>query len=334
MESAVSDSSSGILNILRNSSDYVSGEHISAELGVSRSAVWKNIEKLREKGYIINAVSNRGYHLSECIDLPVSDEIHRYLDTEWLGNKIVYRDSVDSTNSLAMLFASRGAAQGTVFTADQQTGGRGRMGRKWISPPGINLYLSIILRPEVSPAEASQIPILSVISSIRALKRMVPDLPFVIKWPNDIYCRGRKISGTLCEMKAEIDRVNHVVVGTGINVNMPPPDDSIRDIATSLLIETGREYSRVKLAALLLEEFERIYNKWLSEGNLEFILIEWNDYSLLKNEEIEVRTATRLVSGKAMGIASNGALKLELPDGTERLVYAGDATLHGASQGS
>ena len=301
------------------------------ELGVSRSAVWKNIGKLREQGYIIDAVSNRGYRLSEGIDLPISDEIHRYLNTECFGSEIVYMDSVDSTNSLAMIFAARGAAHGTVVTADQQTEGRGRMGRKWISPPGSNLYLSIILRPEVSPAEASQIPVLSVMASIRALERMVSDLPLGIKWPNDIYCRGRKISGTLCEMKAEIDRVNHVVVGTGINVNMKPSDDSIRDIATSLFMETGSEYSRVRLAAFLLDEFERVYNRWLSEGNLEFIIDEWDEYSVLKGMQIDVRTTTRIVSGKAMGIARNGALRLQLPDGTIRLVYAGDVTLRGAS---
>ncbi len=326
--------SARILKMLRNNRDYISGEDISAELGVSRSAVWKSIGKLRDKGYIIDAVSNRGYRLSEGIDLPISDEIHRYLETECFGSEIVYMDSVDSTNNLAMTLAARGAVHGTVVTADQQTDGRGRLGREWISPPGTNLYLSIILRPEVSPAGASQIPVLSVMASIKALERTVSDLPFRIKWPNDIYCRGRKVSGTLCEMKAEIDRVNHVVVGTGININMKLPDDSIKDKATSLLVETGNEYSRVRLAVFLLEEFERVYKRWLIEGNLEFIIDEWNSFSLLKDKQIEVRTANRTVRGKALGIDLNGALKLELPDGSVRFVYAGTATLHGASQGS
>lgn len=227
-----------------------------------------------------------------------------------------------------MTLAAGGAAHGTVVTADQQTNGRGRKGREWISPPGSNLYLSIILRPEVSPAYASQIPILSVIASVRALERMVPDLPFRIKWPNDIYCSGRKISGTLCEMKAEMDRVNHVVVGTGINVNIKSFDVSIRDIATSLLLESGSEHSRARIAAFLLEEFEIVYTRWLSEGNLEFIVDEWNRYSLLKDMQIDIRTATKIISGKSVGITHNGALKLALPDGDIRLIYAGDATLH------
>jgi len=327
----MSKNSSRILEILRNSGNYISGEEISSKLGISRSAVWKSISKLRDIGYIIDAASNRGYRLSEGIDLPISDEIHRYLDTEYFGSEIVYMKKVDSTNDLALTLARQSAAHGTVVTADQQTRGRGRKGREWISPQGVNLYLSIILKPEVSPAEASQIPVLSVVASIRALKRIVPDLPFMIKWPNDIYCRGRKISGTLCEMKAEIDSVNYVVVGTGININMKQSRDSIRDTATSLLIETGNKYSRVKITVFLLEEFEKIYRKWLSEGNLEFIIEEWNRFSLLKGLEVDVRTPTRIITGKAIGIAFNGALKLELPDGSVRMVYAGDATLHGTT---
>ena len=324
----MSENSRKILEILRNSGDYISGEEISSKLGISRSAVWKSVSKLRNVGYVIDAVSNRGYRLSEGIDLPISDEIHRYLDTESFGSEIVYMKTVDSTNDLALTLARQGAAHGTVVTTDQQTRGRGRKGREWISPQGVNLYLSIILKPEVSPAEASQLPVLSVIASIRALKRMAPDLPIMIKWPNDIYCRGKKISGTLCEMKAEIDRVNYVVVGTGININMKQPPDSIGDTATSLLIETGMEYSRVKITVFLLEELERIYNKWLSKGNLEFITDEWNRSSYLKGLEVDVRTPTRIITGKAIGIALNGALKLKLPDGSVRLVYAGDATLH------
>lgn len=317
-----------VLEILRTSNNYISGEVISANLGVSRSAVWKSIEKLRRKGYIINAVPNRGYRLSEGIDLPVSDEIHRYLDTECFGSEIIYMDTVDSTNNLAMKLAAQGAVHGTVVTADKQTHGRGRRGRKWISPPGSNLYLSIVLKPEVSPGEASQIPVLSVIALIRALKRMISDLPFMIKWPNDIYCRGKKVSGTLCEMKAEIDRVNYIVVGTGINVNMKPTENSLENIATSLFMETGNEYSRVRIAALLLEEFERAYKEWLSHGDLKFVIDEWNRYSLLKDMYVDVRTANKVVSGKAAGIAVNGAMKLKLPDGSLRMVYAGDATLH------
>ncbi len=324
----MNENSRRILKILRNNRDYLSGEDISSDLGVSRSAVWKSIGKLRKMGYTIDAVSNRGYRLSEGIDLPIRDEIHRYLDCDTIGREIVYMETVESTNSLAMTLAARGAAHGTIVTADRQTSGRGRMGRKWISPPGSNLYLSIILRPLVSPAEATQIPVLSVIASVRALSRMVPDVSFKIKWPNDIYCHRKKISGTLCEMKAEIDRVEHVVVGIGINVNMKTFDESISTVATSLLSETGCNHSRVEMAALLLEEFDKIYSRWLSEGNLESIVDEWNSHSMLRNETVDIGTSSGIITGKAKGIAYNGALRLELPDGSMRLIYAGDATLH------
>jgi len=321
-------SASRVLEILRESGRYVSGQDISRELGISRTAVWKNVNKLRDTGYVIDAVSNRGYRLIESVDIPTSDEIARHCCTERIGREIVFMKAVDSTNSMAMMLASQGAGHGTVITADTQTAGRGRRGREWLSPAGTNLYMSIILRPPVSPAEASQIPIVSVISSMRALKRLVPDLECGVKWPNDIYCGGRKLSGTLCEMKAEMDRVEHVVVGTGINVN----SDVSRDLpptATSLLMETGSEHSRALLAAVLLEEFEKAYDDWLEDGSLRKFVREWEGSSLLSGRRVDVRTASKLISGLASGITESGALKLEMRDGSIRLIYAGDASLHG-----
>ncbi len=323
------ESASRILRILRESGRYVSGQDISSELGISRTAVWKNVNSLRETGYSIDAVSNRGYRLLESVDLPTADEINRHSSAGWLGRDIIYLKSVDSTNILAMTLAAQGAVHGTVVTADSQTAGRGRKGREWHSPPGTNLYLSMILRPPVSPAEASQIPVISVIASMRALRRLCPGLDCGVKWPNDVFCGGRKISGTLCEMKAEMDRVEHVVVGTGINVNTDPRNHDMPETATSLLMETGCSQSRSRLAARLLEDFEAVYDQWLAEGSLKGFLREWEDSSLLLGRRIDISTATRIITGKSMGIAENGALKLQLRDGSVHLVYAGDATLHG-----
>ncbi|MFO8184480.1 MAG: biotin--[acetyl-CoA-carboxylase] ligase [Candidatus Aegiribacteria sp.] len=325
----MSESASRILGILRERGGYISGQDMSRELGISRTAVWKNVEKLRETGYTIDAVSNRGYRLVQSVDLPTSDEIGRYLGESSLNPKVVYMKTVDSTNSLAMMLAAQGAVHGTVVTADMQTSGKGRKGREWHSPPGSNLYLSMILRPSVPPAEASQIPVLTVIASIRALRRLVPDLTCSVKWPNDIYCGGRKISGTLCEMKAEMDSVEHVVVGTGINVNTDPSEINMPETATSLFMETGRRYCRAELAARLLEDFQSAYDVWIAEGSLRPFIPEWKSCSLLLGSQVDVRTATKIVTGRAMGIAENGALKLQLRDGTRRLIYAGDATLHG-----
>lgn len=325
----MSESASRILGILREREGYISGQDISREMGISRTAVWKNVEKLRETGYTIDAVSNRGYRLIRSVDLPTSDEIGRYLAESYSKPQVVFMKTVDSTNNLAMMLAGQGATHGTVVTADMQTSGRGRKGRQWHSPPGSNLYLSIILRPPVPPAEASQIPILTVIASMRALRRLAPDLTCSVKWPNDIYCDGKKISGTLCEMKAEMDSVEHVVAGTGINVNTDPSKENMPESATSLFMETGRRFCRAELAARFLEDFQNAFDAWLAEGSLRTFIPEWESRSLLLGSRVDVRTATKIVTGTAMGIAENGALKLQLRDGSQRLIYAGDATLHG-----
>jgi len=323
-------SASRILSILRESDGYVSGQEISDMLGISRTAVWKNINSLRDYGYTIDAVSNRGYRLLRGVDIPTADEIGRQCAASVFGREIVYMASLSSTNNLAMMLAAQGAEHGTVVTSDEQTSGKGRMGRDWYSPPGTNLYISVVLRPPVFPAEASQIPILAVLAEMRAMRRLCPGLDLAVKWPNDVYCSGRKVCGTLCEMKAETDSVEHLVVGTGINVNANPSDHDMPLTATSLFMETGQKQSRAELAARFLEDFERVYERWLSECSLEPFMMEWNSASLLLGRRVDVRTASKVITGISMGIAENGALKLQLKDGTKRLVYAGDATLHGS----
>ncbi|MBD3276910.1 MAG: biotin--[acetyl-CoA-carboxylase] ligase, partial [Candidatus Aegiribacteria sp.] len=207
------------------------------------------------------------------------------------------------------------------------TSGRGRKGRIWISPPGTNLYISLVLRPPVSPAEASQIPILAVIAILRTMMETAPDLSLQIKWPNDVFAGEKKISGTLCEMKAEIDRVDHVIVGVGMNVNMNVPME-LKDIATSMKAETSITYSRARLAALLLKKFEDLYAEWLKMGDLSDFQQEWKDHSMLLGKRVDVKTPAKIISGWSAGIDPGGALKLEYPDGRVRFVYAGDASLH------
>lgn len=323
------DSAKRVLEILRQSGTYVSGQKIADSLGLSRTAVWKGVRKLRTTGYTIEAVPNRGYRLLGSVDLPISDEIRRFKNSGDFGCEIVFMKTLDSTNDLALMLASQGACHGTVVTADGQTSGRGRKGRKWVSPSGENLYISIVLRPPVSPAEASQIPILSVMAILRTMRETAPDLSLKIKWPNDVFAEGKKISGTLCEMKAEIDRVDHVIVGVGVNVNMDIPENLL-DTATSMKAETGRVFSRPELAALLLDKFENLYSDWLGKGDLSDFQQEWRDHSMLLGRQVDVRTPTKIISGWAAGIDPEGALKLEYPDGRVRYVYAGDASLHGS----
>lgn len=317
--------SSGILEMLRSGTGHISGQQISTEFGLTRAAIWKHIRDLRKKGYIIDVVPNKGYHLASSPDMLFEEEIHCFLSTRTIGETVIFHREIDSTNSVAMLLASDGAPHGAVVTSDSQTGGRGRRGRDWFSPPGCNLYMSVILRPSVSPAEASQIPVISVISVVRVLEKLHTGLPFQIKWPNDILCHGKKVCGILCEMKSDMDQINHVVVGIGINVNVTSMDSCISDIATSLKLETGQEYSRTKLSASLLEELEEIYLEWLQDRNLKRFVEEWERYSLLIGRNVKIETPSETIAGVATGLSDNGSLMVKLPSGTIRKVYAGDA---------
>lgn len=317
--------SNGILEMLRSSTGYISGQQISTEVGITRAAIWKHIKDLRKAGYMIDAVPNKGYHLASSPDMPFEEEIHCFLSTRTIGETIIFHREIDSTNSIAMLLASDGAPHGTVVTSDSQTGGRGRRGREWFSPPGCNLYMSVILRPSVSPAEASQIPVISVLAVIRVLEQLNSGLPFQIKWPNDILCRGKKVCGILCEMKSDMDQINHIVVGVGINVNVTSMDPCISDIATSLKLETDQDYSRIRLSASLLEELEEIYLEWLQERNLKRYIEEWESYSLLIGRNVKIETPSETIAGVATGLSDNGSLIVKLPSGAIRKVYAGDA---------
>ncbi len=320
------DNTAGILRMLREGNGYVSGQRMSGKLGISRTAVWKSIEKLRKAGYLIDAVPRMGYLLLSGADVPTSDEIYRLCNAETFGRNVVFVESLVSTNDMAAMLASKGAVQGTVVTADAQTGGRGRRERSWYSPPGCNIYMSVILRPRVPPVDASQIPVLAVIGITRVLQSVCPGLECLVKWPNDVYCGGGKVSGTLCEMKAEPDMVNHVVVGIGLNVNMEKRDD-LPPGATSLFIETGKKFSRAEIVARLLESFEKIYMRWIDERTVAPFAEEWRERSMLLGRKVEVRSGNETVVGTSVGITGEGALKLRLEDGNLRTVYAGDATL-------
>lgn len=314
-----------ILEMLKEKHGYLPGQRLSTVLGISRTAIWKHIRDLRKAGYDISAIPNKGYHLVEMSDMLLEEEIHCYLHTETLGERIVFQKEINSTNNLAMVLAADGAPHGTVVTSDSQTSGRGRRGREWFSPPGSNLYMSVILRPSVSPVEATQIPVISVIATIRALKQLNSELLFQIKWPNDILCRGKKLSGTLCEMKSDTDQVQYVVLGIGINVNMESMDPCISDIATSLKLETGLGYSRTRLSAYLLEELEGIYRQWLEVRNLRIFKVEWENHSMLEGKNVKIETPSGIIRGVARGLTDEGALRLERPDGTIQKIFSGDA---------
>ncbi|ARM31689.1 biotin--[acetyl-CoA-carboxylase] ligase [Prosthecochloris sp. HL-130-GSB] len=316
-----------ILGRLRSCDGFLSGEELCRQFGMTRSAVWKHISRLRNMGYGIEAVSGLGYRLCVSPELPVSAEVDPLLQTSRLGREIVFYQTTGSTNAEAKRLARAGAIEGVVVAADEQTGGRGRMMRRWISPPGANLYISLILRPDVPPARISQIPLLTAAALHHALRQCVPGLLPLVKWPNDILSGGRKLCGILCEMESETDMTHFVIVGIGINVNLREIPGEIRDIASSLLIESGEAVSRPQLLASFLNCFEPLYDEWTGLEDLgpSYDLLE--EYSYLRGKTVEIEQFRQCLKGTAAGISRFGELLLDLDNGRRLTLSSGEARL-------
>jgi BirA family biotin operon repressor/biotin-[acetyl-CoA-carboxylase] ligase len=243
------------------------------------------------------------------------------------GQKIHYHTVATSTNVLAKSLAGEGAPEGTVVVADSQSGGRGRMGRTWISPPDVNLYCSLILRPAVPSIRVPQLTLLVAVAIHQALRDLTPELTPMIKWPNDIVVNGKKLCGVLCEMQSEPDLTHFVVVGIGMNVNQREIPLELQPIATSLLLESGRESSRPALLAAIMNHFERLYDQWLLEDDLAFILPYINNYALLQSKKVSIDQRSQQLTGTVVGIARGGELQLQSEDGTIMLISSGEANL-------
>ncbi|MGZ3568369.1 MAG: biotin--[acetyl-CoA-carboxylase] ligase, partial [Thermodesulfobacteriota bacterium] len=230
-----------ILKLLRESpSDFLSGEKISRRLKVSRTAVWKRIQRLRTLGYEIEASTRAGYRLIRSADLLTPSEIKPILNTKWIGKRIHYFQALDSTNSKAYELALSGAEEGEVIIAESQEKGKGRLGRQWFSPPFLNVYVSLILRPKIPPHQASLVTLMAAVATADAIRNFSGLIP-LIKWPNDILVGDRKVAGLLNEIHSEVDQIHFVILGIGINLNVDEEmfSKEIRKVATSLKIETG-----------------------------------------------------------------------------------------------
>lgn len=303
---------------------YVSGAQLSRELGVSRTAVWKQVEQLRQLGYAIEAVPSRGYRLCAVPDLPLVEELQAGLAVKLVGQELRYLAETDSTNRQACLLGESGAPAGTVVIADRQSAGRGRLGRQWVSPPGVNLYLSVLLRPPLPPHAAPQLTFLSALAVARAIET-VAGLQPSLKWPNDVLVDGRKVAGLLNEMSAESDRVRFVVLGIGVNLNMTADQfpEELRMPATSLRIAGGRPVSRAAFARELLQQLDRLYAEFLRHGPAP-ILAAWEAYCTLFGQPVSVDGPDGALCGTVAGIDRDGALLLTLADGSSERILAGD----------
>lgn len=304
----------------------VSGEGLGRKLGISRAAVWKYIQELREQGYVINSSPNSGYLLESSPDIPIPEEIQEGLNTHALGRTVIYRSEVTSTQDIAISLALEGAEEGTMVIAETQTKGRGRMGRTWVSNPG-NLYFSLILRPEMKPSEAMKLPLITGVGVAQAINN-VTGLNPSLKWPNDIMVAGKKVGGILSEMSAETDRLQYVVVGVGLNLNSRKGDLSqgLRDTAVSLMEVAGEYIPRVQLIQMILYELEKLYEAHQSSG-FESIRHRWKALSNTIGRKVWVSSGTEQVEGEAVDIDQDGALILRKTDGTEQRIMAGDVSL-------
>lgn len=304
---------------------YVSGGELAKRLKVSRTAVWKHVRALIHDGYEIEAVPSKGYRLTarpDKIDLSI---LGQALGTRVLGREIRLLNETSSTNTLAMEIAQGGAAEGVVVIAESQTAGRGRLGRGWVSPPG-NIYMSVILRPQLPPHKAPLVTLAAAVAAAVAVRKSSGVIA-EIKWPNDILVRGRKIGGILTEMSAEPERVKHIILGMGINVNMDPaklPRD-IRGRSTSLSKEVGREMDRSLFAAGVLNELEHWYQAL--QRNEALVLKEWEVLNMTIGRRVAVSGPLGGLEGKAEGIDPEGRLILRLDDNTLRTVAAGDVII-------
>ena len=316
-----------ILNLLYNTKDYVSGQQISDSLGVSRQAVNKAVKTLRDKGFGIESVTNRGYLLTSTPSFLCEEAIKLYLNTKLIGKSLTVLDSVTSTNDYIKKLGSEGAESGTVVLAREQTAGKGRLGRVWQTKKDDGIALSVLLRPELAPSEISSITPLSGLAMCRAINDFCM-LDSRIKWPNDIIIGKKKLVGILTEMSAEFDKVDYTVTGIGINVEHTTFPDEIAHKATSILLETGRHIDQNKFVAKVLEylEQELVLNRYILSGEA---LADYQGLCATIGRQVTFTRGNRQISGMAVSISQGGELEVMLSNGTIATVNSGEVTVQG-----
>ncbi|NLK35329.1 MAG: biotin--[acetyl-CoA-carboxylase] ligase [Gracilibacteraceae bacterium] len=313
-----------------NSGQAVSGEEISRRLGISRTAVWKHISKLRSEGYRIESNTNSGYKLLGNPDILSSIELEPFLRTEFVGRNIVYFDSIDSTTTYAKKRAEDNFQEGTVVIADEQTGGRGRLGRHWVSTKGKGIWMTIMLKPDILPYDGPKLAIAAALAAANAIRNCC-QLNAEIKWPNDIVAGGKKLCGILIEMSAEADVIKYIVIGIGINANMDNDDfgQEISSTATSVSIETGKPVSRKALAASVMFEFEQLYKVFIRNGSIKDFLEDYKSKSTVLGKEVRLISKKEEITGIAMDISEEGHLVVRLADGSLREIMSGEVSVRG-----
>ena len=294
-----------ILKLLREAGGYVSGQQISEKFGVSRTAVWKVIRQLQDEGYQVEAVRNKGYHIVESPDVITKEELDSLMKTRWAGRNILYYEETDSTN-----------------------------GHSWSSPAGTSIYMSVLLRPDIAPSKASMLTVVMACSAAEGITQClaaeggaVPQVQ--IKWPNDIIVSGKKLVGILTEMSAQIDYINHVAVGVGINANTTEFPEEIRETATSLRLECGHAVRRAPLIAAVMERLEENYEIFLETEDLSGLMEKYSAMLVNRDRDVRVIGAKETYQAHAVGITPAGELIVRREDGTEEKINAGEVSVRG-----
>lgn len=319
-----------ILRLLKDNKDgFISGENISNELGVSRTAIWKVINTIKEEGYVIESVSRKGYRLLNTPDLLTENEILDNLNTNYIGRNIIHFDTIDSTNNKAKELASLGEVEGTTIISEEQTMGRGRLGRTWISPKYKGIWMSIILRPNISPQDASKITQIGAAAVLKAIRDL--ELEAFIKWPNDIVLNKKKVCGILTEMSAEIDKINYLVVGIGINVNIDEYEfpKELKNMATSLKSISHKKIDRKNLVSNILNNFEKLYDELICKNSIDDTIQICKDYSVLLGKEVKIIKNNEEIIAKAIDVNKDGNLVVKYESGETDNIISGEVSIRG-----
>lgn len=321
-----------ILRLLRQSREYISGQDICNAVGVSRTAVWKVMNQLKEDGYDIDAVQNKGYFLKFLPDLLRETEFLSVRNTRFAGCEVYYFDEVDSTNNVAKCLAEKGAPNGSIVIADLQKAGKGRRGRAWSSPSGEGIWFSLLLKPKIQIRYASMLTLVMAIAVTKGIIRSTPLRPS-IKWPNDLILNGKKVCGILTEMSIQMDEMNHIVIGVGINVHNTIFNEEIQRTATSLALEMKnhalqRPIIRAELLENILEEFEQYYAVYCKTENLSAIFHEYNQYLINIGREVTIVEQENSYHAVALGINEVGELLIK-KDGEIKKISSGEVSVRG-----
>jgi len=311
-----------------NTHTFLSGEELSQKLGVSRTAVWKVIKQLKEEGYEIESVSRKGYRLIQEGDSLNAVALKLELKESKLIQHIEHFESVDSTNTYAKNIAAEGAVEGTLIIADEQVKGRGRLGRMWTSPKGTGIWMSLILRPDIEPIHAAKMTQIAAAAMNEAIVR-VTGLDAGIKWPNDIIVSRKKVCGILTEMSAELNTVNYVVVGIGVNVNVEEFPEEIRETATSLKIESGKSLKRKDIVVEFVKQFETLYNAYIKEESLQSTLNYCRTHSVTIGQKVRIIHKNETLFGEAMDLNQDGELLVKFENGEVKPVFYGEVSVRG-----